>query len=78
MKEREDAEKFNKFMKRKLVEEENQYNLDHMRNSRGKDKDSGYHLDIGLKSQIQRKNIEEYQKKVMLDTLDRQLQIKAE
>lgn len=50
MKEREDAEKFNKFMKRKLVEEENQYNLDHMRNSRGKDKDSGYHLDIGLKS----------------------------
>lgn len=49
-----------------------------MRNSRGKDNDPGYHLDIGLKSEIERRNMEEYHKKQMLDTLDKQLQIKAE
>ena len=37
-------------MKRKQVEEENQYYLDGMRNSRGKDYDTGYHLEIGVKS----------------------------
>lgn len=52
MKQKEENEKLNKIMKRRMVEEENQFYLDHMRNSRQKDNDSGYHLDIGLKSEI--------------------------
>lgn len=50
MKEREEMEKYSKIMKRKQVEEENQHLLDHMRDSRRKDNDPGYHLEIGLKS----------------------------
>lgn len=50
MKQREQREKMGKIMKRKQVEQQNQHFLDQIRNSRGKDRDHGYHLDIGIKS----------------------------
>ena len=55
MKEREEREKRDKIMKRRLVEEENMHQLEYMKNSRNRSGDSGYHLDIGVKSEQERK-----------------------
>ena len=49
-----------------------------MRNSRHQNTDPGYHLDIGVKSEMKRKKREESIKRDMMDTLDKQIQIKAE
>lgn len=76
MKEKEEKEKRDKIMKRKQVEEENLHQLEYMRNSRNRNGDSGYHLDIGVKSEIERKEKGQMHMKDMLDTLDRQLEMK--
>ena len=44
-------QKYEKFMLRKQIEEENMYNLEHSKMSRRKDYDTGYHLDIGMRSE---------------------------
>ena len=76
MKEKEDREKNDKLLRRRQIEYENQYHLDQMRNSRNRDGDSGYHLDIGVRSEYERRKREEKNKKEMMDTLDKQIQIK--
>lgn len=46
------------------------------RSSRINDRDTGYHLDIGHKSEMDRKRNSENIKKDVLDTLDQQLKKK--
>ena len=76
--EKEDRQKIDKFFQRKKIDAENQTSILKMNNSRAKDYDSGYHLDIGLKSEAEHKQKDQHHKKEMLDTLDQQVKIKAE
>lgn len=67
-----------KFFQRRKIDEENQTSLLKIKDSRVRDHDSGYHLDIGIKSEVEHKRKDEHHKKEMLDTLDQQVKIKAE
>ena len=54
------------------------HNFEHSKMYKRKDYDTGYHLDIGMKSEQEHKEKTEYFKKNMMDTLDIQLKEKTE
>ncbi len=51
MKRREEQEKFERYMKRRMIEEHNIQKIEGSRPSRVNDFDTGYHLDIGMQSE---------------------------
>lgn len=73
---KQDQMKIDKFVKRRHMEQENQYYLEHLRNSRQRDLTPGYNFDIGYQAEMERRRKEQENKKQVLDTLDKQLKIK--
>jgi hypothetical protein len=59
-------------MQRKNVDLLNNYKLEESR-QRMKDGDTGYHLEIGVQSELEHKNKSNQFRKDMMDTLDLQL-----
>jgi hypothetical protein len=50
MRTKEENEKLQKIIKRKHIEDENLQKIEQLKLSRNNDHDTGYHLEIGLKS----------------------------
>lgn len=48
---REETNKLNKLLTRKRIDADNIYKVEEMRNSRMRDGDTGYHLEIGVQSE---------------------------
>jgi len=61
-----------------MIEEENIHKIERVKGSRIVDNDTGYHLDIGVKSEHEHGAKSQFIKKEMVDTLDIQLREKSE
>lgn len=70
---KEEANKRDKFNLRRRVDSENIHKVEEGRNSRLRDGDTGYHLEIGMKSEVDHKVKADHFRKEMMDTLDLQL-----